>query len=320
MHKRGKTFLIVFALGTLATGAWAGQARGMCPAPVLAMTYNIRLDTPADGENAWTNRRDFLTGQIELLRPALLGMQEVLPNQRGDLQAALKGYSFVGGGRDDGKLAGEASPLAIDDRVFRIRSSGTFWLSPTPLVPSRGWDAALPRIATWAHLSRKSDDTRMLAINTHWDHVGNEARIESGRQLARWIAANRGRDEAVILLGDLNTGADDPAVAGMVDTAGLLSTASEQEARGSGGAPPSTFNGYDAVPQPGRVIDHIFVSRAVGVLRGMVLALHRNGRVASDHFPVAALLRLPAGDREVPCAARQAQCACKAPSPAELRK
>ena len=57
-----------------------------------AMTYNIRLNTPTDGENAWPNRKDFLTSQILFLSPDVFGVQEALPNQIRDLNAALLEY------------------------------------------------------------------------------------------------------------------------------------------------------------------------------------------------------------------------------------
>lgn len=282
---------------------WAAPARARddrCGVPILAMTYNIRLDTAADGQNSWPHRRDFLISQIEILRPALLGMQEVLPNQRADLQSALTGYAFVGGGRDDGKLAGEASPIAIDRRLFRIEASGTFWLSPTPSIPSTGWDAAYPRIATWAQLRYKGSKTGLLVINTHWDHVGQQARTESGRQLARWLQDTRTGEEAVIMLGDFNTDSADPAIADMLQLTGLRS-AQDATTSTSAGEQPSTFNRFEAQPPAGLVIDHIFVSERVAVRRSMVIAQHLNGRVPSDHFPFAALLKLPSKQRGKGC-------------------
>src|SRR3546814_12571765 len=98
--------------------------------PLLAMTYNIRLVTPADGDDAWPHRRNFLIGQIAVMRPELLGLQEVLPHQKRELETALPEYLFVGVGRDDGREQGEFAPLAIDRRHLRVTGKGVFWLSP----------------------------------------------------------------------------------------------------------------------------------------------------------------------------------------------
>lgn len=283
---------LVMAMFAAAQLAWAG-ARD-CPAPLLAMTYNIRLDTPADGDNAWPLRRDFLIGQVLVLRPAILGMQEVLPNQRQDLEAGLPGYSFVGGGRDDGKLAGEASPIAVDHSVFRIRASGMFWLSPTPDVPSRGWDAAFPRVASWVRLTRRSDGKSLLVVNTHWDHVGQLARQNSGVQLARWIADNRHAGDEVLLMGDFNSVADDQALRPIMAPETGLRDARKAAVRGTAG-PDFSFNGFSPEQEGRQLIDHIFASPGIGVVKHMVVAESAHGRFPSDHFPVVALFTLARG-------------------------
>lgn len=292
------SLLVLLVWASLGTNANAQPPR--CADPILAMTYNIRLDTQSDGANAWAYRREHLIGQIQLLRPTVLGMQEVLPNQRADLETALPNFAFVGGGRDDGALQGEASPIAVDRSRLRILSAGTFWLSPTPQIPSLGWDAAFRRVATWARVKRNVDGARLLLINTHWDHVGKVARVESGKQLASWIKANRKSDETVIVLGDFNTDAKDPAVANMALSADLTSTVTASNL-GLAAPSQSSFNNYDPFPVPGNIIDHIFVSKGMTVARAMVLAMHDNGRVASDHFPVAALLRLPGRNSRTKC-------------------
>lgn len=249
------------------------------------MTYNIRLDTAADGANRWSQRSGLLIGQVRLLKPAVLGLQEVLPGQRGDLAAALPGYAVLGGGRDDGKLSGEAAPLLIDRSRFRIGASGMFWLSPTPDRPSLGWDAGFRRVATWARLTRRSDGRRLLVVNTHWDHVGLVARLNSARQLAAWIARNRGPAEEVVLLGDFNAPLDEASLQTLLGP-------SLQDTHGQSLEPPigpqATFNGWDLKPPQGLAIDHVLASPGLGVQRHHVLAEQFDGRLASDHFPVIA--------------------------------
>lgn len=268
-------------------------ALAQCAArPLLAMTYNIRLDTPSDGDNAWAHRKHLLIGQIATMRPDLLGLQEVLLGQKTDLESALPGYRFVGAGRDDGKLAGEFSPLAIDTAAFRIDDSGTFWLSPTPDVPSKGWDAGYPRVATWARLTRRSDGARLLAINTHWDHQGLVARREGGALILRWIEQHRKRGERLVLLGDFNAEIGEESVAQILK-AGLRLQDTRRAARQGSFGPALSFNGFDAFPREGKLIDHIFVDPAISVRSHGVIAQHENGRVGSDHFPVAALFDLP---------------------------
>jgi endonuclease/exonuclease/phosphatase family metal-dependent hydrolase len=286
------TELRAFLLILLATVACPAAATP-CPVnPLLAMTYNIRLDTPADGANSWVHRRHLFIGQIASLRPALLGLQEVLLNQKHDLEVALPDYSFVGGGRDDGKEAGEFSPLAINKTIFRIGATGMFWLSPTPDRPSMGWDAAYRRVATWAHLTRRSDGVRLLMVNSHWDNQGIVARQQGGALILGWIRHNRLAGERLVVFGDFNADNDEESVAqllrGPPDKAMLRD--SRQIAEQPVFGPAFSFNAFDAIATNGQLIDHIFVGPGISVRNQGVIAQHENGRVASDHFPVVAVI------------------------------
>lgn len=298
----GRTLAIAaLVLGLLNPAA----ARADCTArPLLVMTYNIRLDTPADGANAWSHRRDLLIGQVATMRPEILGMQEVLSGQKRDLEAALPGYRFVGSGRDDGRDGGEFSPLAIDIATFRIEAAGMFWLSDTPDRPSMGWDAGYRRVATWARLVRRRDGSKVLAVNTHWDHQGLKARSQSGALILDWLKRNRKPGERIVLLGDFNAETSEESVAQLTRGNLDLRDTRLEAAQGSFG-PRLSFNGFDAFPAEGMLIDHIFVGPGIGVRRHGIIAWHESGRVASDHFPVAALIDLP-GRRTKRCAADQA--------------
>lgn len=125
------------------------------------MTFNIRLDLASDGPNAWPHRKQMVADIIRHEAPALIGMQEVLLHQKSDLQAAMPGYVFIGVARDDGAEKGEFSPLAFRGDRFELLGSGTFWLSSTPAQPGKAWDAAFPRIATWAVLSERKAGGRL---------------------------------------------------------------------------------------------------------------------------------------------------------------
>ena len=264
-------------------------------ATAVVMSYNIRLDTPADMANAWPHRRNFLTSQIALLRPEILGLQEVLHNQKIDLQAALPNYIMVGGGRDDGGMSGEYVPIAIDTRVFLLEDNGQFWLSPTPDIPSIGWDASFKRVVVWARVRHRQSGQAMLVLNTHWDHMGQVARWESGRLMAHWLGLNRKYGEAVIVMGDFNTAANTPALAQLtveVPGAPILTNAQSQSETPTIG-PKMSFNAFSIRPEDGDQIDHIFISAPFRVTHYATIAQHDGERVTSDHFPVVAMLEWP---------------------------
>jgi endonuclease/exonuclease/phosphatase family metal-dependent hydrolase len=273
------------AAATLTIGA--APAPRAC-APLRVMTYNIRLAIDSDGPNRWEARRDQFIGQIRLMHPQILGLQEVVAAQKADLEKGLPSYRFVGVARDDGRSAGEFSNLAIDHAVFRIRTTGTFWLSPTPAVPSKGWDAAYRRIATWAHLVRRSDGRRFLALNTHLDNDGSQARVEGAREILRWLGAHRAAGESVVMTGDFNSEPGSPPYEALTSSALEL-----RDARAISRSPPigpeGTFNDFDPLPKQSERIDYVLVGPALQVERYAVLSWHGDaGRTASDHFPVVA--------------------------------
>ncbi|WP_377076493.1 hypothetical protein [Natronoarchaeum sp. GCM10025703] len=108
------------------------------------MSYNVRYDTPGDGDDVWDERRDAVADIVRSRRPALVGFQEPLPHQLTDLRERLPAYEIVGRGRNaDG--GGERSPIGFRRDRFSVLDRETLWLSETPENPgSVGWDAELP--------------------------------------------------------------------------------------------------------------------------------------------------------------------------------
>lgn len=255
-----------------------------------AMTYNIRLDLASDGDNAWPHRRTALTGLVAYYAPDLVGMQEVLQHQKDQVEADLPVYKFVGVARDDGKQAGEYSMLGYRTDRFDPLASGTFWLSPTPERPSKGWDAALPRIATWARLSDKTAKQTLLVVNTHFDHIGKVARLESAKLIRRWIGEHRQAGDAVVLMGDFNVPTGSPPYqAILADTPGLIALHDTQDiTRTPHFGPTGSFTGFKIEQNEPSPIDHIFVNDGVTVLRHATLTQQTGGKLPSDHYPVLA--------------------------------
>jgi endonuclease/exonuclease/phosphatase family metal-dependent hydrolase len=277
MSRRGRIAWLAMVL--LAAAAAAAE-----PQPLRLMTYNIRLDLASDGVNAWPHRRQWVSAQIHWLRPDLFGLQEVLPGQRADLATDLPQYRIFGEGRD-GNGAGEAAPIGYDTQRFEFLDGGTFWLSPTPDLPSKGWDAAYRRVVTWTRLRLRDSRQVVLAINTHWDHIGLEARRQSAAQMLRWIRENSRRCERVLVFGDFNSTLDSEQMRALVQPPLAL-----RDARGSTRTPPfgpaGTFNNFGPAPTLPLAIDHILVGEGVEVQHYAVISQLIEGRVPSDHFPV----------------------------------
>ena len=262
--------------------------------PVRVMSFNIRYGTANDGEDRWEKRRDFLVETIKKYDPDLLGMQEVLAEQADFLQQQLPDYGFAGGGRDDGKRKGEFSPVMFKKNRFELLAHGMWWLSPTPeKVGSKGWDAALPRIVTWARLKDRKSGATLLWFNTHWDHVGNTARVESGKLMRKLIEDNGGPDGPAIVTGDFNSTEETPQYRSLTvgDGTGLKLIDAYREVHPQVEENEASFNGFKGTKK-GLRIDWILHSPQWAAKGASIDRTQRNGHTPSDHYPVTAELEL----------------------------
>lgn len=258
----------------------------MADPTVRVMTWNVRFNNPGDGVNAWPNRAERVGEFIRFLSPDVIGFQEALRGQVDDLARMLPGYDWVGVGRDDGADGGEFSPVFFRTDRFSDRGHGTMWLSTTPAdTGSVGWDAALPRVATWIRLSDEAGHA-VLVVNTHFDHVGQEARRNSASLIADSVEA-WSEGGAALAIGDFNA---TPESAPYATLASRMRDA--RVVAGDRHGPDETFFGFAVADTMGRSIDHIFVSGGTEVLRTAVLTEQYRGRYLSDHLPVVADVRL----------------------------
>ncbi|MEM6379263.1 MAG: endonuclease/exonuclease/phosphatase family protein [Bacteroidota bacterium] len=251
------------------------------------MSYNIRYNNPNDGPNAWPERKDYLINQVLFSEASILGIQEGLLDQVQYIDQAIPNFAYVGVGRDDGKTAGEFSAIFYDKRKYKVLSSGTFWLSPTPEEPSKGWDAALPRVCTYARLKAKGGN-KFWIFNTHFDHRGKVARVESTKVILEQIKRLNTKQEHVILMGDFNLPPESEAIQNLSKQLNDTYDVSELPPLG----PAGTFNSFSWAQAIERRIDYIFVSSDVKVKHMAILTDSKDQRYPSDHFPVLAKLRL----------------------------
>ena len=289
MNRPGGTWWRIGLVAMLLLAAAPAAAEN----PTLrVMTFNIRYGTANDRDNAWDRRKELLVETIRRFDPDLLGTQEVLALQADYLGQQLPGYTLLGVGRDDGKRRGEFSAVLYKTERFEPLARGTFWLSETPDVPgSKSWDASLPRIATWAKLrDRAAGDRELCFLNTHWDHIGNRARTESGSIIRHWLDEHA-RGLPTIVTGDFNVHEDHAGLAAILaegsdpmlgDVYRLL----HAEPQGD----EATAHGFSGRTR-GRRIDFILTSPAFTPEAATIDHTERAGHYPSDHYPVSAVLR-----------------------------
>eukprot|EP00741_Cyanophora_paradoxa_P009068 tig00001466_g8781.t1 len=254
------------------------------PQSLRVGTFNVRYANEGD-RHGWRERCPCVVAVVRALRLDAVGFQEVLPAQLDDLAAALPEYAVFAFGRDDGARGGEASPVFVRSDRLSILQTRKAWLSESPSGPGKGWDAALPRIASIALLYDHATRRLFSFTSTHLDHLGDVARVEGARLLCR-LAQAAGVPGFVV--GDFNAAPNSPAHRAMLE--GGFSEAravSGTEVEGPG----YSFVGFPGESDGWReMIDYVFASAETRVLAAVVAEAPAAQQPVppSDHFAVAA--------------------------------
>lgn len=247
------------------------------------MTYNIRLDIASDGENAWPNRKEYWASQVTFHEPDIFGIQEALPNQVTDIATMLPNYSYVGIGRA-GVGKGESSNIFYKKDRFKVLEENTFWLSETPEKISKGWDAALNRVCTYALIKDSKSKQTFWIFNTHLDHMGELARTNSIKLILSKIAALNTKNYPVFFMGDFNSEPTEERIINLKKEMLDSHDISEEKAFG----PSGTFNAFKHNEPVTKRIDYIFLSKnnPFKVKKYGVLSDSKDLKYPSDHLPV----------------------------------
>ncbi|RAJ76791.1 endonuclease/exonuclease/phosphatase family metal-dependent hydrolase [Chitinophaga dinghuensis] len=253
-------------------------------------TFNLRLNIAWDSANAWPHRKEMVRDLIQYHQFDVFGVQEALIDQMKDLDA-MGTHAHVGVGRNDGKEGGEFSAIFYNKEKYDLIKSGNFWLSPTPEIPSKGWDAAYIRICTWAHLVEKTTGNAFYFFNTHFDNEGVQARENSAKMILEKIHQLSDNNTPVIITGDFNSNPATSAYGAIVQQFNDAKLVSHTKPYG----PDSTFqdfkyHNWTKVVKEGR-IDFIFINKNIEVLNYGVLTDAKDLRFPSDHFPVVSTIR-----------------------------
>ena len=285
--------LLVMAVSWTVSGEEPAAPASLAESPPLrVMSFNIRYQNNHDGKNGWEFRREDVAGVFRFHHVDAAGLQEAVRSQIDDLTTLLPEFAWAGAGRVDGKDDGEFTPILYRRDRLELLASGTSWLSEMPeKVGSKGWDAALPRILTFAKFKDRQTGREWYLFNTHFDHIGVKAREESAK-LMRQTIDKLPKGSAVVVTGDFNCMESSSPYKVLVETkSGDDAEFNLRDARYCSATrhhgPGTTWNGFYAAVA-GQKIDHIFVNKQVSVLQHGILADQLDDRFISDHFPVLA--------------------------------
>lgn len=252
------------------------------------ITYNIRYNTPNDGEHAWPKRSKDVINLLKFHKAEVFCLQEALHGQVKEIDEAFVDFTYVGVGRDDGIQKGEYAPIFYNKKHFKEIEHGNFWLSETPDIPALGWDAACIRICTWIILEESDSGNQFMVFNTHFDHVGELARKNAAKLILKKV--KRISDgKPVILCGDFNLAPESVPIKKLSSRLNDSYTSTELPPHGARG----TWSGFTNKDKPGARIDYVFVSDDIRVLRYAALTDSRDGNYFSDHLPVLVEIDCP---------------------------
>jgi endonuclease/exonuclease/phosphatase family metal-dependent hydrolase len=258
------------------------------------MTFNVRGFYNADGPNAWNKRAGLNIATIREAAPHLIGFQEV---NRANLKAYreyLPGYHYVAWPDYNNQAPYQFPAIFWKPELLIPVASDGFWLSETPDVYSASWDTDCVRSAAWVRLRSRVTGTCVLHLNTHLDHVSEQARVEGTQLILRVLRDLQTVDDLVIITGDFNTAIGGAAYrlyigAGFAD---LYSAAGNDDTLRTftyHGFEGESFRGSDSAP---RRIDWILARRgdggAVRVRSCEIVCTHAHPIYPSDHYPVVA--------------------------------
>ena len=247
------------------------------------MSFNLLC--AGKGSRTWRKRVPKVVSIIKEISPDSFGVQEAHWEWMKKLCRYLPEYAYVGVGRDDGKKEGEFSAVFYKKSKFTASEGGNFWISETPDKPSKGWDSACTRNATFVKLTDNETGKAYVHFNTHLDHVGRIAQINGAKMIQEKAASFGGIP--VVATGDFNVYQDSDCYNTMV-------SGNMKDARKL--APDSdecyTFHGFKPDEIHSR-IDFIFVDEAtVKPTNFKVVNKLVDGDFYSDHHAVYADIEL----------------------------
>ncbi len=279
--RRILTLSLIFA--TLLTSVFANAATPD-QGRLNVMSYNIRYSKGQDGTNSWVFRYPASAMMILDQKPDIVGIQEALEDQFEYLGDYVEGYKIVGVGREDGKKKGEIMAILYNTQTLSLVKWGTFWLSETPKKPSKGWDAACFRTATWAVMKDKRNGQKFVMVNTHLDHKGVEARRNGLALILSKLSEVNPKGLPIVITGDFNVYPDVPELSDFRKAVkDARETAFQTDHEG-------TYNGWGKA-EPGKIIDYIWYDGFGSCTQYETVKKEYMERAyISDHFPIKATL------------------------------
>ncbi len=246
------------------------------------ITCNIRFDNPADGDNTWSLRRDFLVKSLLHHQPVVIATQEGRYHQLQDLNHQLNRFQIIDHHRS---WIGERMypSIFLKEGVFEFLSSGDRWLSETPEVAgSSSFESSFPRLMTWVKVQLKNSKQNFLIVNTHLDHVKQQTRLEQMRVLISEVKRLWDQHSSLIIMGDFNDSPESEVrklieqdLPCLQDAWKLFNHHEE-----------TSHHAFRGELENGNRIDWILTDQRLSLQNCLMDKSNIHGRYPTDHFPI----------------------------------
>lgn len=302
--KRTKRFVVsILALSVVLSGftvlplvfhngiaAAKDKGKPVSSGKLRVMSYNLRYasDVPP---NSWEERRPVMRKLLQRKRPDVIGTQEGVYHQLKHIHQDLPGYEWIGLGREGGSK-GEFMAVFYNANRLQPQEYDHYWLSDTPeVIGSTSWGNTIPRMVTWVRFLDVKTKKEFYLVNTHFDHVSEEAREKSARLIVE-RALDFDPELPIVLTGDFNTGPSTAPYETLVNDGSFVDLWESADKRIGEGL--GTFNGFEDVTGGGaeQRIDWIMARGSVTAKTIEISNFQRHGQFPSDHFPVVADIKM----------------------------
>lgn len=165
---------------------------------ISILTLNLRFGLADDGPNSWSFRKKIFPVFLNRYSTDFIGFQEANDFQTDFLKEILEEYSLIG--------QRIPAPSFWQNNIIFYRKPWEcthydhFYLSPTPMVPSRSSESLWARQCTIGVF--QNADRMLICINTHFD-FGSSVQTRSAQMIMKRLS-DLSSELPAILVGDFN--------------------------------------------------------------------------------------------------------------------
>ena len=235
------------------------------------ISFNIRCCDDPNG-NSIQERAPRLAKITSAYDADLIGFQEYTEKWEEPIASLYPEYEMFSKYRSE--IEKEAAPILWKRGKFECLKTGYFWLSDTPEVESRGWDALYNcfRMCEYVILKHIESGKVFTYMNTHYG-FGDKGQIDSSKLIYDY--SQRISQGPIILTGDFNMRPTSAGYAEMIKNFTDVNGVTVNDRR-------TTYHGYGKTDD--EHIDYCFIKDGVTPISLKLIDELVDGTYPTDHY------------------------------------